>query len=107
MKTLASITAIAALVGGMAVAQAQTSKQGGAPGDPPESGQSAERNRMGAPGGSATNPSPMAPRTWTSGTTGAGPKDTSKGQPPEQNQEAERNPSGRPAGSVPNPSPPR
>src|SRR5215212_9032849 len=104
MKTLATMAAVAALVGGMAVAHAQTTKQGGAPGDPPEAGQAAERNPSGAPTGSATNPSPMAPRA-TGGTTGAGPKDTSRGQPSEQNQEAERNPSGRPAGSTPNPSP--
>jgi hypothetical protein len=103
MKTLATMAAVAALVGGMAVAQAQTSKQGGAPGDPPEEGQAAERNPSGAPTGSATNPSPMAPRA-TGGTTGAGPKDVSRGQPPEQGQQEERNPSGRTGGSVPNPS---
>jgi len=104
MKTLTTLAAVAALVGGMAVAQAQTSRQGGAPGDPPEAGQSAERDRMGQPGGSATNPSPMAPRA-TGGTTGAGPKDVSKGQPNEQGQQEERSPSGRPSGSTQNPSP--
>jgi hypothetical protein len=104
MKKLATMAAIAALAGGMAVAQAQTTKQGGAPGDPPEAGQAAERGKMGQPGGSATNPSPMAPaRSGT--TTGTAPKDASKGQPNEQGQQQERTPSGSPSGSNQNPSP--
>jgi len=104
MKTLASMAAIAALVGGMAVAQAQTTKQGGAPGDPKEAGQAEERGPMGQTGGSATNPSPMAPR-GSGTTTGTAPKDASKGQPNEQGQQQERTPSGSPSGSTQNPSP--
>src|SRR5215204_6160712 len=75
MKTLATMAAVAALVGGLTVAQAQTTKQGGAPGDPPEAGQAAERGQMGQTGSSTTNPSPMAPAARGSSTTGTAPKD--------------------------------
>lgn len=104
MKTFATMAAVAALVGGMAVAQAQTTRQGGAPGDPKEAGQAEERTPTGRTGGSATNPSPMAPRAGGT-TSGTSPTDASKGQPPEQGQQEERSPGGRPGGSNPNPSP--
>jgi hypothetical protein len=99
MKTLATMAAIAALVGGVTMASAQ---QGGAPGQPKESGQAEERGPMGRTGGSATNPSPMAPAA-SGTTTGTAPKDTSKGQPNEQGQQQERGPAGGTGGSTQNP----
>jgi hypothetical protein len=103
MKTFTSIAAAVVLLGGLTVANAQTTKQGGAPGDPAEAGQAAERNPSGAPAGSTANPSPMAPRPGTTGASPSGPRDVSRGQPNEQNQQQERGPSGAPGGSTQNP----
>jgi hypothetical protein len=103
MKAITSFAAIAALMGGLAVANAQDNKQGGAPGQPKEAGQSEERGPMGRTGGSTTNPSPMAPTSGTGGAPASGPRDVSRGQPNEQGQQQERGPAGTTGGSTQNP----
>lgn len=103
MKTITTLMATAALIGGMSVASAQTPSQkmdeqaGG-------NNQAVERNPSGAPVGSKTNPSP---------TVGAGGMQSGNpGSVRKQDESAggnsgavERNPNGSTGGSKANPSP--
>jgi hypothetical protein len=102
MKSITSLLATAALVGGIAVASAQTPSQkmdeqaGG-------TNQAVERNPSGAPAGSKTNPSPTV--------VGAGESRPAPGGVTRQNEQSgganqaiERNPDGSTGGSKTNPS---
>jgi hypothetical protein len=93
MKTLTSMIAVAALISGLAVANAQTARM---------------RNGMGGPGSERiqTNrldrdldASMYDPRS----TTGVAPNDVSRGQPNEQNQQEERDLLGRTGGDTQHP----
>jgi hypothetical protein len=104
MKTTASILATAALLAGIAVANAQTPSTPGSESQKTlDNAGGAERNPDGSTGGSKTNPSPE-------GTTGeaprqpANPKAMSPATDP-ANPDTQRNPDGSPGGSPANPSP--
>ena len=102
MKAIMRFAAIAVLFGGIAAANAQENRQGGAPGQLKEAGQAEERGPMGRTGGSATSPSPMAP-SGGGMAPASSPRDPSRGQPNEQGQQQERGPAGNPGGSTQNP----
>ena len=104
MKTITTLLATAALIGGISVASAQQTpsqkmdeQAGGNP-------QAVERNPRGAPVGSKTNPSPtVGAGGMQSGNPGSVRKqDESAGG---NGQAVERNPSGNTGGSKSNPSP--
>jgi hypothetical protein len=104
MKTITSLMATAALIGGMSVASAQQTPSQKMDEQAGGNNQAVERNPSGAPVGSKTNPSP---------TVGAGGMQSGNpGSVRKQDESAggnsgavERNPSGSTGGSKSNPSP--
>jgi hypothetical protein len=102
MKTITSLLATAALVGGIAVASAQQTPSQKMDEQAGGNNQAVERNPGGAPVGSQTNPSP---------TVGAGGSQAAPGGVTRQNEQSggtnqaiERNPDGSTGGSKSNPS---
>ena len=104
MKTITTLMATAALIGGMSVASAQQTPSQKMDEQAGGNNQAVERNPSGAPVGSKTNPSP---------TVGAGGMQSGNpGSVRKQDESAggnsgavERNPSGSTGGSKSNPSP--
>jgi hypothetical protein len=93
MKTLTSMITVAALISGLAVANAQTTRMRSGP-----DGQRSERiesNRLDRD----LDASMYDPRS----TTGFAPSDVSQGQPNEQNQQEERDIYGRTGGNAQHP----
>lgn len=90
MKTLTSTIALAALISGLAVANAQTARlRGAAP-------ERIETNQLDRDFDRATMYDPRS-------TTGVAPNDVSRGQPNEQNQQEERDVRGRTGGDTQHP----
>ena len=105
MKTITSLLATAALVGGIAVASAQQTPSQKMDEQAGGNNQAVERNPSGAPAGSTSNPSP------TVGAGGAGESRAAPGGVTRQNEQSgganqaiERNPDGSTGGSKTNPS---
>lgn len=93
MKTLTSMITVAALISGLAVANAQTARTRGAMG--PDGSERIQTNRLDRD----LDGSMYDPRS----TTGVAPNDVSHGQPNEQNQQEERDFRGRTGGDAQHP----
>jgi hypothetical protein len=103
MRTITTLLATAALIGGMSVASAQQTPSQKMDEQAGGNNQAVERNPSGAPVGSKANPSP---------TVGAGGQSGNPGSVRKQDESAggnsgavERNPNGSTGGSKSNPSP--
>jgi hypothetical protein len=102
MKSITSLLATAALVGGIAVASAQQTPSQKMDEQAGGNNQAVERNPSGAPAGSKTNPSPTVGAGESRPTTGGVTRQNE--QSGGANQSIERNPDGSTGGSKTNPS---
>jgi hypothetical protein len=95
MKTLTSMIAVAALISGLAVANAQTARVRNGMGPSGPGSERIQPNRLDRD----LDASMYDPRS----TTGVAPNDVSRGQPNEQNQQEERDLLGRTGGDTQHP----